>query len=295
MHMKKVKIAASLLGLLLSGAVYGQQGREIAAGQGIVPYRLEVTFNKTVHLIFPSAVKYVDLGSTDIIAGKSDGVENVVRVKAAVEGFSEETNFSVITSDGTFYSFVVVYADQPAMLNINVDQWKAGESPVAGGGGVQVTELGREDPALIRKVMYTIYQRNRRDVKHIGSREFGMTALLRGIYVHRDLLFLHISLANASNVPFDVDFIRFRIVDKKVAKRTAQQETTIEPVRTYSALTRIEGQNSGHMVYALGKITIPDDKYLEVEIYEKEGSRHQRFHIENADLVAARLIERLKK
>lgn len=161
MHMKKVKIAASLLGLLLSGAVYGQQGREIAAGQGIVPYRLEVTFNKTVHLIFPSAVKYVDLGSTDIIAGKSDGVENVVRVKAAVEGFSEETNFSVITSDGTFYSFVVVYADQPAMLNINVDQWKAGESPVAGGGGVQVTELGREDPALIRKVMYTIYQRNR--------------------------------------------------------------------------------------------------------------------------------------
>ena len=295
MHMKKVKIAASLLGLLLSGAVYGQQGREIAAGQGIVPYRLEVTFNKTVHLIFPSAVKYVDLGSTDIIAGKSDGVENVVRVKAAVEGFSEETNFSVITSDGTFYSFVVVYADQPAMLNINVDQWKAGESPVAGGGGVQVTELGREDPALIRKVMYTIYQRNRRDVKHIGSREFGMTALLRGIYVHRDLLFLHISLANASNVPFDVDFIRFRIVDKKVAKRTAQQETTIEPVRTYSALTRIEGQNSRHMVYAFGKITIPDDKYLEVEIYEKEGSRHQRFHIENADLVAARLIERLKK
>ena len=281
--MRKVKIAASLLGLLLSGAAYGQQGRDIAAGQG------------TVHLIFPSAVKYVDLGSTDIIAGKSDGVENVVRVKAAVEGFSEETNFSVITSDGTFYSFIVVYADQPALLNINMDQWKAGEHPVAGGGGVQVAELGTEDPALVRKVMYTIYQRNRRDVKHIGSREFGMTALLRGIYVHRDLLFLHISLANASNVPFDVDFIRFRIVDKKVAKRTAQQETTIEPVRTYSALTRIEGQSSGRMVYAFGKITIPDDKFLEVEIYEKDGSRHQRFHIENADLVAARLIERLKK
>lgn len=293
--MRKVKIAASLLGLLLSGAAYGQQGRDIAAGQDIVPYRLEVTFSKTVHLIFPSAVKYVDLGSTDIIAGKSDGVENVVRVKAAVEGFSEETNFSVITSDGTFYSFIVVYADQPALLNINMDQWKAGEHPVAGGGGVQVAELGTEDPALVRKVMYTIYQRNRRDVKHIGSREFGMTALLRGIYVHRDLLFLHISLANASNVPFDVDFIRFRIVDKKVAKRTAQQETTIEPVRTYSALTRIEGQSSGRMVYAFGKITIPDDKFLEVEIYEKDGSRHQRFHIENADLVAARLIERLKK
>lgn len=293
--MKKVKLTAALLGLLLSGAAYGQQGREIAAGQGIAPYRLEVTFSKTVHLIFPSAVKYVDLGSSDIIAGKADGVENVVRVKAAVEGFSEETNFSVITSDGTFYSFIVVYADQPALLNINMDQWKTAESPVPVGDGVQVAELGAQNPALVHQLMRTIYERNRRDVKHIGSREFGMTALLRGIYVYRDLLFLHISLANASNVPFDVDFIRFRIVDKKVAKRTAQQETTIEPVLTYSALTRIEGQSSGRMVYAFGKITIPDDKFLEVEIYEKDGSRHQRFHIENADLVAARLIERLKK
>ena len=288
--MKKIILAA----LLLCGAI--RTGAQAPGQEGPAePYRVEVAFDKTVHILFPSAVKYVDLGSTDIIAGKSDGVENVVRVKAAVEGFSEETNFSVITSDGTFYSFIVVYADQPALLNINMDQWKAGEHPVAGGGGVQVAELGTEDPALVRKVMYTIYQRNRRDVKHIGSREFGMTALLRGIYVHRDLLFLHISLANASNVPFDVDFIRFRIVDKKVAKRTAQQETTIEPVRTYSALTRIEGQSSGRMVYAFGKITIPDDKFLEVEIYEKDGSRHQRFHIENADLVAARLIERLKK
>ena len=193
------------------------------------------------------------------------------------------------------FHFIVVYADQPALLNINMDQWKTAESPVPVGGGVQVAELGAQDPALIHQLMRTIYERNRRDVKHIGSREFGMTALLRGIYVYRDLLFLHVSLDNASNVPFDVDFIRFRIVDKKVAKRTAQQETTIEPVRTYSALTRIEGQSSGRMVYAFGKITIPDDKFLEVEIYEKDGSRHQRFHIENADLVAARLIERLKK
>ena len=156
--MKKVKLTAALLGLLLSGAAYGQQGREIAAGQGIVPYRLEVTFSKTVHLIFPSAIKYVDLGSSDIIAGKADGVENVVRVKAAVEGFSEETNFSVITSDGTFYSFIVVYADQPALLNINMDQWKTAESPVPVGDGVQVAELGAQNPALVHQLMRTIYE-----------------------------------------------------------------------------------------------------------------------------------------
>ena len=281
--------------MLIASAGYAQEGKTISSAQSIASYRLEVTFSKTVHLIFPSAVKYVDLGSADIIAGKSDGVENVVRVKAAVEGFEEETNFSVITQDGTFYSFEVVYTDEPEILNINMDQWKTAEKPSDGGGGIQVTELGAEDPATIRKIMYTIYQQNRRDVKHIGSREFGMQSLLRGIYVHKDLLFLHVSLTNSSNVPFDVDFIRFRIVDKKVARRTAQQETIIEPVRTYSNLTHIEGHSSGHMVYAFGKITIPDDKFLEVEIYEKDGSRHQRFHIENADLVDARIIKHLKR
>ena len=37
------------------------------------PYGVEVTFAKTVHIIFPAAVRYVDLGSNHIIAGKADG------------------------------------------------------------------------------------------------------------------------------------------------------------------------------------------------------------------------------
>lgn len=158
-----------------------------------------------------------------------------------------------------------------------------------------MTELGEEDPAIVRSVMYTIYKRNRRDIKDIGCSQFGMQALLSGIYVHRDLLFLHIVLSNSSHVPFDVDFIQFKIVDKQVSRRTAQQETFIDPLRSYNNLTRIDGHSSGRMVYAFGKITIPDDKKLQVDIYEKNGGRHQRFTIENSDLVDARLVDELKR
>lgn len=45
---------------------------------------------------------YIDIGSMDIIAGKADGAENVVRVKAAVRNFAAETNLTVITEDGGF-------------------------------------------------------------------------------------------------------------------------------------------------------------------------------------------------
>ena len=172
-----------------------------------------------------------------------------------------------------------------------------GIAPEGSGCGcaVRVTELGEEDPSVIASLMYTVHRLDRRDLKHIGCRQFGMQALLKGVYVHKDLLFLHISLANSSHVPFDIDFVRFKVVDKKVAKRTAQQETYIEPVRALNELRRIEGKGEGRIVYAFHKVVIPDDKLIEVEIYEKGGGRHLRFHIENSDLVDARLVDELIK
>ena len=97
-------------------------------GQMVTPYGVQVTFAKTVHIIFPSTVKYVDLGSTHLIAGKADGAENVIRVKAATEGFPGETNFSVICEDGSFYSFNAKYAHEPEMLNIEMKDFLENES-----------------------------------------------------------------------------------------------------------------------------------------------------------------------
>ena len=57
----------------------------------IAPHGLEITYDKTVHVIFPSSIKYVDLGSTNLIAGKADAAENVIRVKAAKKHFRDET------------------------------------------------------------------------------------------------------------------------------------------------------------------------------------------------------------
>ena len=56
--------------------------RPLTFNRMIPPHALEVTFSKTVHIIFPSAIRYVDLGSADLLAAKADGTENVLRVKA---------------------------------------------------------------------------------------------------------------------------------------------------------------------------------------------------------------------
>lgn len=86
----------------------------------IPPYALEVTFSKTVHVIFPAPIRYVDLGSADLLAAKADGTENVLRVKAALRDFSRESNLSVITEDGAYYTFNVKYADEPVKLSVEM-------------------------------------------------------------------------------------------------------------------------------------------------------------------------------
>jgi len=142
--------------------------------------------------------------------------------------------------------------------------------------------------------MKSIYKNDKREVKHIGCKRFGIQYLLKGIYTHNGLLYFHTQIRNSSNVPFDVDFITFKIVDKKVAKRTAIQEQVIFPLRAYNYTVRVAGNKDECTVFAMDKFTIPDDKQLVVELNEKNGGRHQSFTIENEDLVKAKVINELK-
>ena len=279
-------------------AVRAQDVQKIVAGrQTITPHRIEVSFNKTVHILFPAAVEYVDLGSTDLIAGKADGAQNVVRVKAAVRGFKGETNFSVISDDGVFYSFVATYADDPAQLSVVMHDWLH-EDPYGDAADeqtyVRLAELGEETPLQVDRIMYTICKRDARPVKTIGSKRFGIQLLLKGIYVEGGLYYLHTSLRNRSAVAFDIDRVRFRIADRKVARRTAVQETFIEPVRMYSAVMAAGAGETVANVYVFRKFTIPDDKVFIMDVFEKDGGRHQSFTVRNTNLVDALSVPELK-
>ena len=308
--MKKIFLALALVGCIFTAnaqetesVTFSSKGdyfdgltRPLTFNRMIPPYALEVTFSKTVHIIFPAAIRYVDLGSADLLAAKADGTENVLRVKAALRDFSRESNLAVITEDGAYYTFNVRYADEPRKLSIEMtDFLHDGEAVNRPNNAMEIymKELGQESPLLVKLIMRSIYKNNKREIKHIGCKRFGFQHLLKGIYSHNELLYFHTELKNSSNVPFDVDHITFKIVDKKVAKRTAIQEQVIWPIRAHNYMMIVGGKKSERTVFTLPKFTIPDDKHLVVELYEKEGGRHQTFTVENADLVRAKVINEL--
>lgn len=255
----------------------------------VEPYEMQVTYNKTSHLIFPAAIRYVDLGSEYLIAGKAEDAENVLRIKASVRDFDEETNFSVITEDGRFYNFNVFYSAYPATLNYDLlTMQKASGRENA--NDVLFEELGGNSPSLAGLLMETIYKKNKRIVKHIGAKSYGIQFLLKGIYVHNGKFYFHTELRNKSNVPFNIDFVNFKVVDKKVAKRTVVQEKSLTPLRIYKPLDETGGNTASQNVFLLDQFTISDDKVLVIEIFERNGGRQQTLQVENSDLVHAKLV-----
>lgn len=287
-HLKTFWAIALILGFAVQSYAQDSIRTPLALGK-IEPYRMGVTYDKTSHLIFPTAIRYVDLGSEYLIAGKAEDAENVLRVKASVRDFEPETNFSVITNDGRFYSFNVYYSSYPEAMSYDLlTMQKAVDK--AKGNDVLFEELGNNSPSLAGLLLETIYKKDKRIVKHIGSKSFGIQFILKGIYIHNGKYYFHTELRNRTNVPFQIDFINFKVVDKKVAKRTVVQERPMIPLRTYKPLDEIGGKTTEQNVFLLDQFTIADDKVLLIEIFEKNGGRHQTLQVENSDLIKARLI-----
>lgn len=287
-HLKTFWAFALILGLAVQS--FAQDGAKTPLALGkIEPYRMEVTYDKTSHLIFPTAIRYVDLGSDYLIAGKAEDAENVLRVKASVRDFEVETNLSVITNDGRFYNFNVYFSRYPEALSYDLlTMLKAVDK--ANGNDVLFEELGNSSPSLAALLMGTIYKQDKRIVKHIGTKSFGIQFILKGIYIQNGKYYFHTEVSNRTNVPFLVDFINFKVIDKKVVKRTVVQERPLIPLRTYKPIIEIGGATTEKNVFLLDQFTIADDKILLIEIFEKNGGRHQTLKVKNADLIKAHLI-----
>ena len=253
----------------------------------VEPYEITVTYDKTSHLIFPSAIRYVDLGSEYLIAGKAEDAENVLRVKATIKDFEAETNFSVVTNDGRFYNFNVGYSSSPEALSFDLLNMGSKTNT----NEVLFQELGNNSPSVTAAVSEEIYTRDKRRFRHIDSKSSGIRFILKGIYIKNDKYYFHTEVKNSTNVPFRVDFITFKIVDKKRAKRTAIQEKTLLPLRSYKPLNEIKGKASQQNVFLLDLFTLAGDKVLKIDIFEKSGGRQQSLRIKNSDLIKAFLTE----
>ena len=229
-----------------------------------------IATDKTTTLVFPFAIKHVDRGTKDVLIQQVKEANNILLVKAAATNFSE-TNLSVVTSDGSVYSFAICYGSPEAWIYHFPTQSKASVSYYAN----------------------SILD-NFKTMHGIKDHSWDMVASVTGIYIKENIIYYQLSLENQSPIDYDIDFLRFYIRDKKKNKRTATQENELTPIYTAGNTSQIKANSTNASVVALEKFTIPNAKYLAIEIGEKNGGRHLFLKVNNNKIIKAIPLPDLK-
>lgn len=246
------------------------------------PYRLSISDAKTSNIIFPFVVKSVDRGSADVLVQKLKGAENILQLKAGKINF-QETNLSVVTGDGKFYSFVLDYAVEPNVLNTSFLRDSAGISNLA-------LSIINNESRLQEDAKYVDTQAS---MFAMHDKSNGISVRLECIYVNDDVMYFKVLLKNTSRINYNIDVLRFSIRDEKKSKRFAVQENIQTPVFTYKGTDVIKANSQQSIVYVLPIFTIPDKKYLSLDIMEKNGGRHLHIRIKNKKLLKVKAIQSL--
>jgi conjugative transposon TraN protein len=260
-------------------------------------YPLETSYGKTTHIIFPSRIIYVDIGSDGVIADKALPSDNVLRIKANRKGF-DQTTLVVITEEGKYYPFLVDYEDNPRLLNIhmagNTEQdalyaQQMGFQRSTTPEGITLAEhtlSAEEMKDLSEKIIH-----RKRFIRNVGTMKMRMSFLLTGVYVYQKTLFLQITFENRSEIDYDIDFFKFFLKDRDVTKRMAYQEIEISTFNQYPAAnTKVPHQGSLTLVFTMPMVTYGEDKVMEVQVYENKGGRHFRFELDSDVIIRAKSL-----
>lgn len=272
--MKRIKKWVLIVIVLVSIAGYSQSESINTFSYEYQYKNLQIGFSKTTSIVFPYAIKSIDVGSSELLVQKAKGAENILLVKAAKQYFFQ-TNITAVTSDGKLYVFVLNYNEDCPDLNIKAEN----------GGAVDKDILFSTENENQKKIKQSALLALAKMKKNSGlKRSKNQISLeVTGIFIQEDVLYFRLVFENDSKINYDIDQLRFFIRDKKKSKRTASQEIEMEPLYTTSNSEVIPDKSRIIKVYALEKFTIPEKKYLTIQIIEKNGGRNLDLDIKNLE------------
>lgn len=245
---------------------------------------LHIGYSKTTSIVFPYAIKSIDKGSPDVLMQKAKGVENILLVKAAKENFNQ-TNLTVVTADNRLYVFVLNYNESCPDLNIKADN-------TAVVSGNILFSMENDNQKKIEQYAGLALSKKKK-LEGLKRSRFEMKLDVTGIFIQQDVLYFRLLLGNNSKINYEIDQLRFFIRDRKKSKRTASQEIEVMPLYTTSASSVIPDKSEVNIVYAVSKFTIPEKKYLTIQLIEKNGGRHIEIDVKNNDLINLNVLNSL--
>lgn len=253
-------------------------------GSKIESDSLQIAYSKTTNIVFPFAIKSVDKGSSDILVQKAKGLENILQIKAAQKGFFQ-TNLTVVTADGNLYSFVLNYDEDFPELNLSINKPKNAAQEVYFSDDIR----NEEDVQEYSKLAFY----DKKKLRGEEESNYDIDFVLNGIFIRDAVMYYRIKITNNSKINYEINQLRFFIRDSKKVKRTASQEIEITPIYILNNVVKIDSEEENTFVFAIPKFTIPEKKYLAIQLMEQNGGRHVELHVKNTKLVQVTVLPKL--
>lgn len=273
----------------------------VSYGQSIIEWRKD----KVTQMIFPAdIVKF----RTGYIAGPTDNFDALTQSDGKVLYIQpvmplDETNLNVVTSDGYYYAFNLVYNDaaqcvnyiiQPAMAFYREEPGRPDAPAVAEPGVPDVDAATAAETVLPDSA--SLFSKVSKQGSYLVTSNVAklqkLIFVLKGVYVDKTHIFFKFSIQNNSNVPFDVDYIAFSVTARKSRKTSSQERLQILPVGADVDVDvhTIGAKSITEVIYCFEKFTIGKDKVLLAEVLEQGGDRNIGLRIPETFIIEARKL-----
>lgn len=232
-----------------------------------------------IHIVSPEPIQFVDL-STNMLIGDLPS-ENIARIKFSQEKTEEEpeqtnatekkelrsgNDIGVITVVGQSFiaQYRVIYQDEQhtwliSHLHIKPEDMQPLEYPKYKYSNYELKRFALDIQA--KKIKKPI--RKKKDLK--------LSMCLNNVYVMDDYIFLDISINNLTNLPCNIDTMKFSIEDKKIYKATNNQSILLTPLFALNT-EQHRIRKSYRNIFVFEKFTFPNSKILKIRLIEEQIS-----------------------
>ncbi len=232
-----------------------------------------------IHIVSPEPIQFVDL-STNMLIGDLPS-ENIARIKVSQEKTEEEAeqtnatekkelrsgnDIGVITVVGQSFiaQYRVIYQDEQhtwliSHLHIKPEDMQPLEYPKYKYSNYELKRFALDIQA--KKIKKPI--RKKKDLK--------LSMCLNNVYVRDDYIFLDISINNLTNLPCNIDTMKFSIEDKKIYKATNNQSILLTPLFALNT-EQHRIRKSYRNIFVFEKFTFPNSKILKIRLIEEQIS-----------------------
>jgi conjugative transposon TraN protein len=279
----KYKVMTMIIGVLYASPSVFSQTNLIPIHNSDTLYVSDI---KTTHLLFKENIKYVDVGSPYFIA---DTLQKMVRLKHIGEALTDikslETNLTIITDEGSYYSMYLGYNRFAMDLNYEVSKSEQ-----------IIPFLKEEETIKIEKTQMMSSLCNtigsldsNTQIKNNSSGDLGIK--VTGIFYLDEKIAIKTQLTNDSGIDFDIDQIIFRAkLDKKLSADYLYQERIIAPIYVCNTNSEISGGGHSEITFLFNKFMLNENEKLYIDVFEENGGRSATLYIPRKKLLKLKIF-----